>query len=261
MTDTDPPVRPLIVIPARMAASRLPGKPLADISGKPMIVRVWDIASEWAAQHGSAQVIVAAGDAEIVDAMQAAGGDAILTDPELPSGTDRCWAAAEAFDPDRAFDTVVNLQGDQPVFDPEILTAVLAPLSEPAVDIATLASVIIDEEERTNPNVVKVVPSFPEGNGRIARALYFTRATAPTGDGPLFHHVGIYAFRRAALETFVGLTPSPLEIREKLEQLRALEHGMRVDVATVPQGTRIGVDSPEDLERARAYFDSLKNTE
>ena len=258
MTTSDDILRPLLVIPARMAAARLPGKPLADIAGKPMIVRVWDIAAGWAARHEGAQVLVAAGDREIVDAVEAAGGTAIMTDPDLPSGTDRCWAAAEALDPERHFNVVVNLQGDQPVFDADILSAVLTPLDDPQVDISTLASVIIDEEERENPNVVKLVPSFPDPATSIGRALYFTRATAPTGDGPLYHHVGIYAFRRDALKRFVSLAPSSLEIREKLEQLRALEHGMRIDAAIVPQGTRIGVDSPEDLERARAYFNNEK---
>jgi 3-deoxy-manno-octulosonate cytidylyltransferase (CMP-KDO synthetase) len=245
---------PLLVIPARMAATRLPGKPLLDIAGRPMIVRVLDIARGWAADVPGARVLVAAGDQEIVDAVEAAGGEAVLTDPDLPSGTDRCWAAAQAADPDGAHDVIVNLQGDQPVFDADILTAVLAPLAEPAVDIATLASVIIEEHERDNPNVVKLVPSFPSVGATIGRALYFTRAPAPTGDGPLYHHVGIYAFRRPALKRFVSLPPSPLEIREKLEQLRALEDGMRIDAAVVPQGTRIGVDSPDDLKRARAYF-------
>lgn len=256
MTSTPTPLRPLLVIPARMAAARLPGKPLADIAGKPMIVRVWEIARDWAAKHDGAQVLVAAGDQEIVDAVKVAGGNAVMTDPDLPSGTDRCWAGAETLDPEQKFNVVVNLQGDQPVFDPEILSAVLTPLSDPEVDIATLASVIIDDEERDNPNVVKLVPSFPDPDTPLARALYFTRATAPTGDGPLYHHVGIYAFRRDALKRFVSLDPSPLEIREKLEQLRALEHGMRMDAAIVPQGTRKGVDSPEDLERVRAYFNN-----
>ncbi len=253
-TDAPADLKPLLVIPARMAATRLPGKPLLDIAGKPMIVRVWEIARDWAASVPGARVLVAAGDGEIVDAVTAAGGDAVLTDPDLPSGTDRCWAAACTADPEGNHQVIVNLQGDQPVFDADILSAVLAPLSEPAVDIATLASVIIDAQERDNPNVVKLVPSFAAPDAQIGRALYFTRATAPTGDGPLYHHVGIYAFRRNALERFVSLPPSALEIREKLEQLRALEDGMRMDAAIVPQGTRIGVDSPEDLERARAYF-------
>lgn len=260
MTTLPADIRPLLVIPARMAATRLPGKPLLDIGGKPMIIRVWDIAAKWAQNVPGAAVVVAAGDQEIVDVVEASGGRAILTDPDLPSGTDRCWAAAQTMDPDGNYDVIVNLQGDQPVFDADILDAVLAPLTDPHVDIATLASVIIDAHERDNPNVVKLVPSFPQGGSsdkpeqQIGRALYFTRATAPTGDGPLYHHVGIYAFRRAALARFVSLPPSELEVREKLEQLRALEDGMRMDAAIVPQGTRIGVDSPDDLERARAYF-------
>jgi len=256
MTAKPDTLRPLLVIPARMAATRLPGKPLADIAGKPMIVRVWEIAMAWAESFDGAQVLVAAGDQEIVDAVHAAGGDAVMTDPDLPSGTDRCWAAAEQVDPEQTFNVVINLQGDQPVFDPEILTAVMTPMGDADVDIATLASVIVDDHERDNPNVVKLVPSFTVPDVPIARALYFTRATAPTGDGPLYHHVGIYAFRRDALKQFVALPPSPLEVREKLEQLRALEHGMRIDAAIVPQGTRKGVDSPEDLERVRAYFNN-----
>ena len=257
-----PSIRPLVVIPARMAATRLPGKPLRDIAGTPMIVRVWHIAAKWAAALPGAEVIVAAGDQEIVDAVTAAGGTAVLTDPDLPSGTDRCWAAARMIDHAGRFDVIVNLQGDQPVFDAEMLTAVLVPLRDPNVDIATLACVITDARERSDPNVVKLVPSFPTPDTPpdtppgtpVARALYFTRAAAPAGDGPLYHHIGIYAFRRPALERFVALPPSALERREKLEQLRALEHGMRIDAAIVPEGTRIGVDSLEDLERARAYF-------
>ncbi|MEQ8746566.1 3-deoxy-manno-octulosonate cytidylyltransferase [Pyruvatibacter sp.] len=251
-------IRPLVAIPARMAATRLPGKPLLDIAGKPMIVRVWEIAAAWAQKMPGAEVVVAAGDPEIVDVVTNAGGKAVLTDPDLPSGTDRCYAAAQVLDPDGAFDVVVNLQGDQPVFDADSLSAVLTPLTDARVDIATLASVIRDSNERTNPNVVKLVPSFPNPDVPLARALYFTRAVAPTGDGPLYHHVGIYAFRRAALERFVRLAPSPLEIREKLEQLRALEHDMRIDAAIIPTGTRIGVDGPDDLARARAYFDHDK---
>lgn len=244
---------PLVVIPARMAASRLPGKPLADICGKPMIVRVWEIAARWARQVPGARVIVAAGEAAIAEAVTAAGGEAVLTDPDLPSGSDRVNAAARAADPHGAHDVVVNLQGDQPVFDVEILTAVTAPMTDPAVDLATLASVITDPAERGNPNVVKAVVSLADEAATAGRALYFTRATAPWGDGPLYHHIGIYAFRRAALERFVGLPPSPLERREKLEQLRALEAGMHIAVAVVPEGTRIGVDAPEDLARARAW--------
>ncbi len=246
-------LRPLIVIPARMAASRLPGKPLADICGKPMIVRVWEVAQRWAAGVEGARVVVAAGEAEIADAVTAAGGEAVLTEPDLPSGTDRVWAAAQIADPKGASGAIVNLQGDQPVFDPAILDAVVDALADEAVDISTLASVITDDHERGNPNVVKAVASFADG-ASIGRALYFTRTTAPWGEGPLLHHIGIYGFRRPALERFVGLAPSPLEQREKLEQLRALENGMRIDVAVVEDSLRIGVDTPEDLERARAYY-------
>ena len=254
MADPAPHAGPLIIIPARMAASRLPGKPLADIGGRPMIVRVWEIAARWAAEGAGARVIVAAGEREIVRAVEAAGGEAILTDPDLPSGSDRVNAAVSAADPAGRHDVVVNLQGDQPVFDADILTAVTAPMADPSVDIATLASVISDASERANPNVVKAVVSFPQPAATVGRALYFTRATAPSGDGPLYHHIGIYAFRREALARFMALPPSPLEIREKLEQLRALEAGMHLVVAVVPEGIRIGVDAPEDLARARAWF-------
>lgn len=239
---------PLIVIPARLAASRLPDKPLADIGGAPMIVHVW----RRAMAAGIGRVIVACGDAPIADAVTAAGGEAVLTDPDLPSGSDRVHAAAEAIDPGRAHDIVVNLQGDLPVIDPAIIRAALDPLAEPAVDIATLAAVIVEAHERDDPNVVKAVLAARDGD-RIARALYFTRATAPSGAGPLWHHIGIYAFRRTALARFVGLPPGILEAREKLEQLRALEAGMRIDAAIV-DGVPFGVDTPADLERARALI-------
>lgn len=238
---------PLVLIPARMTSTRLPGKPLADIGGVPMIVQVWRRARE--ADVGP--VVVAADDARIVEAVRAAGGEAVMTDPNHPSGSDRIFEALGRFDPDGRRDVVVNVQGDLPTIDPAAVRAAIAPLAEPAVDVATLAAVIVREEEKTNPNVVKVVGS-PIGPTRL-RALYFTRATAPWGEGPLFHHIGLYAYRRAALARFVGLPPSVLEQREKLEQLRALEAGMRIDaeiVDTVP----LGVDTPEDLERARALL-------
>jgi len=235
---------PLVLIPARMSSTRLPGKPLADIAGAPMIVHVWRRASE----AGVGPVVVAADTAEIVAAVEKAGGRAVLTRPDHPSGSDRIYEALQLADPAQAHDVVVNVQGDLPTIDPACIRAALAPLAEPAVDIATLAAEIHREEERANPNVVKLVGTEIAPARR--RALYFTRATAPWGEGPLFHHIGLYAYRRAALERFVKLPPSPLELRERLEQLRALEDNMRIDaeiVATVP----LGVDTPEDLERAR----------
>lgn len=239
---------PLVMIPARMAATRLPEKPLADIHGVPMIVQVWRRARE--ADVGP--VVVATDDACIVEAVVAHGGVAVLTDPNHPSGSDRIFEALGRFDPDRRHDLVVNVQGDLPTIEPKALRASLAPLAEPEVAIATLTAEIVREEEKTNPNVVKVVGS-PIGPTRL-RALYFTRATAPYNPGPLYHHIGLYTYRRAALERFVTLAPSTLEKREKLEQLRALEAGMRIDaeiVDTVP----LGVDTPEDLERARHLLD------
>lgn len=242
-----PALRPMILVPARMTATRLPGKPLADIAGLPMIVQVWRRARE--ADIGP--VYVAADDAAIVAAVRDHGGEAILTRPDHPSGSDRIHEALGLVDPDGRHDVIVNVQGDLPTIDPAAVRASIAPLAEPSVDIATLAAEIVREEEKTNPNVVKVVGS-PIGESRL-RALYFTRATAPHGDGPLFHHIGLYAYRRAALGRFVSLPPSVLERREKLEQLRALEAGMRIDVeivATVP----LGVDTPDDLERARTIL-------
>jgi 3-deoxy-manno-octulosonate cytidylyltransferase (CMP-KDO synthetase) len=239
------PENPVVVIPARLAATRLPDKPLADINGEPMIVHVWRRAME--AEIGP--VIVAAAEAVVADAVRAAGGRAVLTDPDLPSGSDRIHRALEEADPDARHDAVINLQGDLPTIDPASVRAALAPLADPAVDIATLAAVITREEERDSPNVVKAVVGLGEGQA-IGRALYFTRTTAPWGDGPLYHHIGLYAYRRAALARFVSLPPGVLERREKLEQLRALEAGMRIDVAlvdTVP----LGVDTPADLDRAR----------
>lgn len=236
---------PLVVIPARMASTRLPDKPLADICGAPMIVQVWRRAVE----AGVGRVVVAAAEAEIADAVQAAGGEAVLTDPDLPSGSDRVWAAVCEIDPEGRHTIIINVQGDLPTLDPALIRRAYEALVRPGADISTLAAEISDEEERTNENVVKVVTSF--GDSRIARALYFTRATAPWGAGPLYHHIGLYAYRREALARFVSLPPSPLETREKLEQLRALEAGMTIEVAlvdTVP----LGVDTPADLEKARA---------
>lgn len=237
---------PLILIPARMASTRLPGKPLADIHGQPMIVHVWRRACE----SGAGRVAVAAAEAEIVDAVKRAGGEAVLTKPEHPSGSDRIFEAASLVDAARRHDVIVNVQGDLPTLDPRLVSGVAEALTASGADIATLAVEIKVEDERTNPNVVKAVVALPRG-ANTGRALYFTRATAPSGEGPLYHHIGIYAYRRAALERFVGLAPSPLEMREKLEQLRALESGMTIAVRIV-DAVPLGVDTPADLERARA---------
>lgn len=239
------PRNPIILIPARRESTRLPDKVLADIHGKPMIVHVMDRARE--ADIGT--VLIAAADEEIVAVVRDAGGEAVLTDPEHPSGSDRIYEALSRFDPDRRHDAVVNVQGDLPTIDPVSVRTAFDVLADPAVDIATIAAEITLPEERTNPNVVKAVFALKPPDS-VGRALYFTRATAPSGDGPLYHHIGLYAYRRAALERFVTLPPGLLEQREKLEQLRALEAGMRIDVArvdTVP----LGVDTPADLTRAR----------
>jgi 3-deoxy-manno-octulosonate cytidylyltransferase (CMP-KDO synthetase) len=235
----------LIVIPARLAATRLPGKPLAAIGKAPMIVHVWARACE--ADCGP--VIVATDAPEVAHAVREAGGSAVMTRADHVSGSDRVFEAVSSFDPAGKFEVVVNLQGDLPTLDPNLVRRCIAALGEGTADIGTIAAEIVREEERTNPNVVKVVGSAV-GDGTTLRALYFTRATAPYGDGPLYHHIGLYAYRRAALARFVKLPQSPLERREKLEQLRALEAGIRIDVGlvdTVP----LGVDTPADLERAR----------
>jgi 3-deoxy-manno-octulosonate cytidylyltransferase (CMP-KDO synthetase) len=242
----------IILIPARMAATRLPGKPLAEISGRPMIAHVMDRA----AAAGVGPVFVATDSQEIEAAVTEAGGRAVMTRTDHVSGSDRIFEALERLDPAGAADIVVNVQGDLPTLDPGDIRAALAPLTDPAVAIATIAAEIRKVEERTNPNVVKVVGT-PVGPNRL-RALYFTRATAPFGDGPLYHHIGLYAYRRAALARFVHLAPSTLERREKLEQLRALEAGMRIDVAIVGL-VPLGVDTPEDLEVARAALTSPPN--
>lgn len=239
---------PLIVIPARLQATRLPNKPLADILGEPMIVHVWRRAVE----AGIGPVIVACAEAEIAAAVEQAGGIAVLTRPDHPSGSDRVHEAVERFDPKGRFDAVINVQGDLPTIAPDVIQAVFAPLAVAGVDIATLVTEITVEEERTNPNVVKAVVSLAPDQ-RIGRALYFSRATIPFGEGPHYHHIGLYGFRRDSLRRFVTLPQGVLERRERLEQLRALEHGMRIDAAlvdTVP----LGVDTPADLERARALL-------
>ena len=242
-------MNPIIIVPARLASTRLPGKPLADIWGKPMIVQVMDRASEAAA----GPVLCAAAEPQIVAAVEAAGYAAVLTDPDHPSGSDRIWEALCARDTEGAHDVIVNLQGDLPTLDPMLVAALLGPLADPNVDMTTLVAEISAPDEKTNPNVVKCVAPFEAGKD-IARALYFTRVTAPSGDGPLWHHIGIYAYRRSALKRFVALPPGVLERRERLEQLRALEAGMRIEavrVDTVP----LGVDTPADLERARQILD------
>ncbi len=237
----------LVVIPARMASTRLPGKPLADIAGRSMILRVLDSARA----AGVGPVLVATDSREIAEAVAGEGGEAVMTRSDHPSGSDRVDEAVRLFDPQGRVEAVINLQGDLPGLDPAAVRTVLAPLADPGVDLATLAAEIVDHRERDDPNVVKAIGT-EIAPGRL-RALYFTRATAPTGEGPLFHHIGIYAWRRQALARFVALPPSPLEQRERLEQLRALEAGMRIDIGlvdTVPDG----VDTPADLERARRRF-------
>ncbi|MDR6816228.1 3-deoxy-manno-octulosonate cytidylyltransferase (CMP-KDO synthetase) [Neorhizobium sp. 2083] len=239
--------RTLVLIPARMASTRLPGKPLADIAGLPMIVQVAKRAEE--AQAG--RIIVAVDHQDVYDAVAAAGFDVVMTRQDHQSGSDRIFEAVQKADPDSKMDFVINVQGDLPTIEPEAVRASLRPLDNPSTDIATLTVEITDEHEKTNPNVVKIVGS-PLSATRL-KALYFTRATAPYGNGPLYHHIGLYAYRRAALEKFVSLGPSVLEKRESLEQLRALEAGMRID-AEIVDSVPLGVDTPADLEKARAIL-------
>lgn len=234
----------LVLIPARMSAQRLPGKPLADIAGEPMIVHVLRRAEE----AGIGPVVVATDSEAIQAAVEKAGGRAVMTSASHPTGSDRIHEAARIVDPDGDYQRIVNIQGDLPTLEPGIVRAASALLDDPEVDIGTLTAVITRPEEIDNPNVVKVVGT-PLSASRL-RALYFTRATAPTGEGPLYHHIGLYAYRRVALDRFVSLPPAPLETRERLEQLRALENGMRIDVAVV-DAVPLGVDTPADLERAR----------
>ena len=234
----------IILIPARMASTRLPDKPLADIHGVPMIVQVWRRAIE----ANTGRVVVATDSPEVIKAVQKSGGEVVLTRSDHVSGSDRIFEALEIIDPDKEVDVIINVQGDLPTIEPEAIRASLIPLQDPGVDLSTLVAKINIDEERTNPNVVKMIGTAT--GKQTFRALYFTRATAPYGEGPLYHHIGLYAWRRHALEKFVSLKPSTLELREKLEQLRALEAGMRIDAAlvdTVP----LGVDTAADLERAR----------
>lgn len=238
-------MNPLILIPARLAATRLPNKPLADIGGKPMIVRAYERAAD-----SDLPTAVAAGDPEIVDAIQAIGGTAVLTDPDLPSGSDRIRAALDILDPEGAHDAVINLQGDMPFADPGLAVACAALLNgEPACDIATLVAPEASPEDRANPDVVKAVLALPEGE-KHGRALYFTRSTL-YGEAPVWRHIGLYGYRRAALERFCAAPPSPLERREKLEQLRALEMGLQIWASVIDEAP-LSVDNPADLEAARA---------
>jgi len=242
------PTNPIVLIPSRLASTRLPDKPLADIHGLPMIVHCLRRAEE--ADLGP--VVVACGDVEIADAITAAGGRAMMTDPDHPSGSDRIYEALCQIDPDGKHDCVINVQGDLPTIDPGIIRAVFDPLADKDVDISTLVCEFANKEERTNPNIPTAVIGYLPDT-KIGRALYFTRATMPTG----YYHIGLYAYRREALKRFVELAPGVLEMREKLEQLRALENGMRIDAAlvdTVP----FGVDTPADLEKARELL-ALEN--
>ncbi|HTK80528.1 MAG TPA: 3-deoxy-manno-octulosonate cytidylyltransferase [Rhizomicrobium sp.] len=246
-------MNPIVVIPARMAATRLPGKPLADIAGVPMIVRVW----RQAMLSDVGPVIVAAAEREIADVIERAGGRAVLTSPELASGSDRVFAAVEAIDHHETYDVVVNVQGDLPAVDPECIRASVEVLAPTGADIGTPAAEIDNPADYDNPSVVKPIVSW-DTTGARGRALYFTRARAPSGEGPLFHHIGVYAFKRAALSRFVKLEPSPLEKRERLEQLRAMEAGMIIAVARV-KNVPISIDTPEDLERAREMLRESKS--
>jgi 3-deoxy-manno-octulosonate cytidylyltransferase (CMP-KDO synthetase) len=244
-------MNPIVIIPARMAATRLPRKPLLDIHSKPMILHVCDRALEADIGH----IIVAAGDQEIYDVVRDAGLDAVLTNPELPSGSDRVYEALKMIDPTEKYDIIINLQGDLPTIDPVLLNAILIPLKRKDIDISTLAAIITDEEEKYNPNVVKVVMSPDNQYENMGRALYFTRATAPWGEGNLLHHIGIYGYQRHALRKFINLQPSYLEKREKLEQLRALENNMQIHV-TVVDTVPLGVDTQSDLDKARLILAS-----
>jgi 3-deoxy-manno-octulosonate cytidylyltransferase (CMP-KDO synthetase) len=248
------PRNPIVLVPARLAATRLPGKPLAEIAGEPMIVHVWRRALE----AGVGPVVIAAAEPSIAEAVTRAGGRAVLTRPDHPSGSDRIFEALEAVDPAGAHDAVINLQGDLPTIEAEAVRAVFALLADPAVDIATLATVITRAEDRDDPSVVKAVLGLRPGE-RAARALYFSRASVPAGEGPLYYHRGLYAYRRAALARFVRLPKGVLEERERLEQLRALEAGMRIEVALVDT-VALDVNTPADLERARRMLAGGRRT-
>ncbi|MER2519716.1 MAG: 3-deoxy-manno-octulosonate cytidylyltransferase [Bdellovibrionales bacterium] len=243
------PSRPVIIIPSRMASTRLPGKPLADINGLPMIARVLKQAE--ASKVGP--VIVACDDAQVKAAVEKAGGKAVLTKPDHPSGSDRIWEALNALEGNEAYDAVVNVQGDEPMLDPATIRAAWELLRNPETDIATLVDEFHDEQRKALPSMVKVALDVPPDAAKVGgkgRALYFSRQIIPSGDGPIFHHIGLYAYRRDALAKFVAAPPSPLERREKLEQLRALSLGLRIDAAIVAEA-HAGIDTPEDLERVR----------
>jgi len=242
----------IVLIPARMASTRLPGKPLADINGKPMIVQV----ALRAREAGAERIVVAVDDERVFDAVRTAGFDVIMTRNDHQSGSDRIYEALQKADPEGSAEFVINVQGDLPTIEPETIRASLLPMDNPQVDIATLTVPITDEDEKTNPSIVKIVGS-PLSQTRL-RALYFTRATAPYGNGPLYHHIGLYTYRRAALEKFVSLKPSVLELRESLEQLRALEAGMRID-AEIVRSIPLGVDTQPQLETARKILANRQN--
>ena len=246
-------LNPIVLIPSRMGSTRLPNKPLADIAGFPMIVQVLRRALE--ADIGP--VLVACGEKDIFDVVSDAGGDAVLTSPNHNSGSDRIYEALSKIDVDRRFNVIVNLQGDLPTIDCTCMHAILEPLKAAACDISTLVAEIIREEEKDNPDVVKAAVALKKG-ARIGRALYFSRCVIPAGHGPFFHHIGIYAYRRTALESFVKFSPSVLEVRERLEQIRALENGLRIDAALVDT-LPLGVDTPADLARAREILGKSKN--
>ena len=242
----------IVLIPARMASTRLPGKPMADIAGKPMVVQV----AMRAREAGAQRIVVAVDDARVFEAVKSAGFEVTMTRADHPSGSDRIYEALKACDPDGSAEFIINVQGDLPTIEPETIRASMRPMEDPAVDIATLTVEISDAHEKVNPSVVKIVGS-PLSQTRL-RALYFTRATAPYGDGPLYHHIGLYTYRRAAVERFVALKPSALERRESLEQLRALEAGMRID-AEIVQSVPLGVDTPPQLETARRILSSRQD--
>jgi len=251
LTNIKEAMKTAIFIPARMASTRLPNKPMADIAGLPMIVQVWKRAVE--AELGD--VIVACDDLVIADAIHQHQGKAILTDPNLPSGSDRIWAALQQIKDAQSYDYIVNLQGDLPTLNPTLIHHVLEPLQNPDVEIATLATLIDNLEEVQNPNVVKIALALLP-NEDIGRALYFSRTQIPAGVGPFYHHIGLYGYRQSALERFIKLAPSTLEQRESLEQLRALEAGMRIDVKLV-DSCPLGVDTSEDLEKARLVLGDI----
>ncbi|NQW10342.1 MAG: 3-deoxy-manno-octulosonate cytidylyltransferase [Alphaproteobacteria bacterium] len=239
-------MNPIVLIPARLASTRLPNKALADIHGAPMIVHVWRRAVE----TDAGRVVVAAGDAAIAEAVRAAGGEAVLTDPGLPSGTDRIHQALDRLDPDGTHDVVVNIQGDLPVLEAKTVRAAIdALIRTPSADWGTVACPIANPADLTETSVNKVVAAW-EADGAFGRALYFSKLPVPWGEGEVFHHIGLYTYRRAALDRFVALPPSPLEVREKLEQLRALENGMRIEVGRV-ETIPLGVDTEPQLIEAR----------